>query len=238
VLPSFVAIFNRPQFHPDPLPGGHTPLSGKSAEESPSLSFQLAPTSLRLRASSIVRWALSGPRNRALRPEILIANRNIRTGSKSLKTNSRNLSNREKFRGFQAVAELVARSFEPASSVPVLHLRTSRLRFQAPNLRKAKKRLIATLANSEIELTRRNKLFYDFLIATKTAPPQVANSLRRCHALLRAGPRGVDNTAREWPCRTDRAKMGTRLLLLKILLGDTSGLQDRACSLFYLARPK
>jgi len=238
VQPSFVANFNRPHFHPDPLPGGHRPLSGNSAQESPSLSFQLAPTSLNLRASSIARWARSAFRDRAPILEILIANPNIRTASESLKTNNRNFSNREKFRGFQAVAELAAYSFEPASSIPVLQLRTSSLQFQAPSLRKAKKRLIATVANSKIHLTRRNKRLKNFLTATETALLQVANPPVRRQALLAVELRGVEKSLREWPWRTAHVRMGTRLLLLKLLLGDTSGLQDRACSPFYLAGPK
>jgi len=102
----------------------------------------------------------------------------------------------------------------------------------------AKKQLIATLANSKFELTRTNKRLSNFLIATKTALLPVANSLCRCRALLPVEPRGVANSAREWPGRTTRVRMGTRLLLLKFFLGDTPGLQDRACSLFYLAGPK
>jgi hypothetical protein len=42
----------------------------------------------------------------------------------------------------------------------------------------------------------------------------------------------------QWLRRPERARIALRLLLLKLLLGDTSGLQDRACSLFHLAAPK
>ena len=45
-------------------------------------------------------------------------------------------------------------------------------------------------------------------------------------------------SCREWLERVTRVRISMRLLLLKILLGDTSGLQDRACSLFSLAAPK
>ena len=48
----------------------------------------------------------------------------------------------------------------------------------------------------------------------------------------------VADSDRQWPRRTAHVRIGMRLLLLKILLGNTSGLQDRACSLFYLAGPK
>ncbi len=114
----------------------------------------------------------------------------------------------------------------------------------------AKEKLIATLPNSKIELTRRNKSFNNFLIATKTAVHPLHNYLHpRGESARGRGSRITIHDSRvttsliaanspsEWPGRTDRAKMDTRLLLLKTH-GDTSGLQDSACSLFYLAGPK
>ena len=88
------------------------------------------------------------------------------------------------------------------------------------SLRQAKKRLIATLPKLKIELTDGNKRLNDFLIATKIA----------IHP--------VPDFPSEWPRRSERDRMSPRLLLLKFLPGDTSGLQDRACSLFYLAGTK
>jgi hypothetical protein len=81
-------------------------------------------------------------------------------------------------------------------------------------------RLIATLPKLRIELTHANKRLNNFLIATKTA-------LRQLH-----------DSPREWPGRTERARIAMRLLLLKFLPGDPSGLQDRACSPFHLAGTK
>jgi len=91
-------------------------------------------------------------------------------------------------------------------------------------------RLIATHANSKIRLTRSKKRLSRFLIATQTSVPPLSNC--RCFGF------SVANLHQQWPRRTARVRIVSRLLLLKLLLGDISGLQDRACSLFYLAGPK
>ena len=125
------------------------------------------------------------------------------------------------------------------------------------NLQQAKKkpwppwRLIATHPKLEIAGTRSKRRRSHFLIATKNAVHPLHNNLRPCGESARG--RGsqttihnsrvtasliVANSPGEWPSRTERVRMDARLLLLKLLLGDTSGLQDRACSLFYLAGPK
>ena len=95
-------------------------------------------------------------------------------------------------------------------------------------LQQAKKRpagqpfggLIATVPNLKTDLTPANTRVNNFLIATKTA----------IHPL--------PDFPSEWPRHSERVRIGTRLLLLKLLSGDLSGLRGRACSLFYLAGPK
>jgi hypothetical protein len=91
------------------------------------------------------------------------------------------------------------------------------------------------------QLARINDLF---LIATKTTVhplpnvlPPCGESAAGCASRITACPM-VANCAREWPRRIERVRMDTRLLLLKFLLGEPSVLQDRACSLFYLAGTK
>jgi hypothetical protein len=99
-----------------------------------------------------------------------------------------------------------------------------------PNLQQAKKRLIATHAKLEIFPTHSKYRASPFLIATKMTVHPLPTSLHPCLSLA--------DSDRQWPRRATHVRIHTRLLLLKILLGDMPGLQDRACSLFSLAGPK
>ena len=114
--------------------------------------------------------------------------------------------------------------------LPRSSLRPANLELLHPNLQQAKKSLIATHAKLEIFPTHSKYIASPFLIATKMTVHPSPTSLYSCLCFA--------NSDRQWPRRATHVRIHTRLLLLKILLGDMPGLQDRACSLFSLAGPK
>ncbi len=99
-----------------------------------------------------------------------------------------------------------------------------------------------SLKTKNRNFSNREKL-RDFQIAVKLAacfpgPASIVSFSVPLYLFTPSRAEGCGKSGCEWPRGAARVRIDMRLLLLKLLLGDTSGLQDRACSLFYLAGPK